>query len=406
MDPSDVFKKIEGSRDEIVQVMTGMIRIPAISPISGGEGESKRADYLQNLLQGYDSVRRIDVRDDTDPNYIRSNILARKEGKGKGTVWIVAHMDTVPAGDLSDWKTSPFEAVYKDGRIYGRGTEDNGQAVVSAMFASKFIPKECLEKRSIGIAYVADEENSSTTGIVHLIENGYFSKDDVFLVPDWGSPDGTQIDVREKNVVWLQFDVKGISTHGSTPEKGINAYKVGVKFMADLMDVFEKEYDDLDDSFCSSCSTFEPTKSLKTVSNVNTIPGNYTFTMDIRMIPCHNADGVKKTAREIADKWEKKTGAKITVTEVLRHTSGKPSSTDGEVFLALSDSIEAVIGKRPRGVGVGGATCANFFRLKGYDAYVWEFGGGTLHGPNEYVVVDHIITDAKVFASLFLKLCF
>ncbi|MFA6869520.1 MAG: M20/M25/M40 family metallo-hydrolase, partial [Methanomethylophilus sp.] len=75
------------------------------------------------------------------------------------------------------------------------------------------------------------------------------------------------------------------------------------------------------------------------------------------------------------------------------------------VYRTLSDAVTTVTGHRPEAVGVGGATCANFFRAKGLDAYVWQCGGGTLHAPNECVVVDNLITDAKVFALVFDRLC-
>ena len=405
MELSAILEKIEVSEKNIVDTMCEMIRIPALAPINGGDGEGKRADMLMNLLEGYDEIIREDVPDDVDPSVMRPNILARKKGKGKGTVWIVAHTDTVPAGDLDDWDTDPFEPVVKDGKIYGRGTEDNGQAIISSMFASKFIPKEELEGRSIGIAYVADEETSSKMGIEYLIRKGYFSKDDVFIVPDWGSPGGGLIDVSEKNLIWPQFDIVGKSVHGSTPDAGINAFKVGVKFLADLLETFETEYPDKDPLFEPPKSTFEPTKSDQTVLNVNTIPGNYSFSMDIRPLPKYSPDQILETVKRVAKTHEGESGAEIRIKEIQRHVSGKRSSTEGPVFEALMDSIESVIGKRPKAVGVGGATCANFFRLEGYDAYVWECGGGTLHGPNEYVEIKNILTDAKVFATLFYKLC-
>lgn len=78
---------------------------------------------------------------------------------------------------------------------------------------------------------------------------------------------------------------------------------------------------------------------------------------------------------------------------------------DSPAYKALSDAVESVTGRAPRAVGVGGATCANFFRQKGYDAYVWQTGGGTLHAPNEYVEIDNLLTDTKVFATLFYNLC-
>jgi succinyl-diaminopimelate desuccinylase len=405
MELKAVLDKIDASRGDIVTIMSDMIRIPALAPINGGDGEGKRAAYLEKYLEGYDSIVRVDVPDDLDPGVIRPNILAKKNGKGKGTIWIVAHMDTVPAGDLKDWNTDPFEPVVKDGRIYGRGTEDNGQAVISSLFASKFIPKEALGRKSIGIAYVADEETTSKMGIEYLIRKGYFEEDDLFLVPDWGSPTGDLVDVSEKNLVWLQFNVVGKSVHGSTPNAGINAFRAGTKLLADLMDTFEKEFPKSDPLFQPPESTFEPTKSPGTVLNVNTIPGNFEFSMDIRALPCYPVDDIVAVAERIAKEHEKKSGARITITELQRHTSGKESSIDGELFIALTESVKAVTGVTPKAVGVGGATCANFFREAGFDAYVWEYGGGTLHGPNEYVVIDNIIRDAKVFASVFFRLC-
>lgn len=405
MKPDAVLKKIEKSRDDIIAEMCDMIKIPALSPIYGGSGESRRADYLMQRLSGFDSVKRIDLPDEIDPSVIRSNILAKKEGKEAGTVWIVSHMDTVPAGDLNDWDSPPFQPVVKDGKIYGRGTEDNGQAVISSMFASKFIEKETLTKKSIGLAMVADEENTSRMGVDYLIKNGCFDKEDVFIVPDWGSPDGKYVEIAEKNLVWLNFKIIGKSTHGSTPNKGVNALRVGSHLIVELEKEFEKLFFIEDPKFIPEMSTFAPTKSINYVENVNTVPGYYEFSMDIRLIPQYDIDEVVKAAKRVASRVAEKFWAEISVEEVQRHLSGKQSSTESETYLALRDSIKYVTGIDASPVGVGGATCANFFRKAGYDAYVWETGGGTLHAPNEYVEIDNIITDAKVFATLFYRLC-
>lgn len=405
MNPDAVLRKIEESRNDIITEMCDMIKIPALSPIFGGLGESRRADHLMQRLSGFDYIERIDLPDDSDPSVTRSNILARKEGKEKGTVWIVSHMDTVPAGNLNDWDTPPFEPVVKNGRIYGRGTEDNGQAIISSMFASRFIPKESLTRKSIGLAMVADEENTSKLGIDYLIKNGYFSEEDVFIVPDWGSPGGMYIEIAEKNLVWLNFEIIGKSTHGSTPDKGVNALRVGSHLVVEL----EKEFNDLfsneDMKFMPPKSTFAPTKSVNHVENVNTVPGYYEFSIDIRLIPEYEIDEVVKVAKKVSSDMGKKFGADISVKEVQRHIAGPSSSVESEAYLALRDSVKYVTGIEPTPVGVGGATCANFFRRAGYDAYVWETGGGTLHAPNEYVEVDNIVADAKVFAVLFHKLC-
>lgn len=401
----EVLELIDGSYDDMVDTMVGMIRFPALAPVNGGDGEGRKADYLMTKLKGFDSVERMDVPDRHDPSVMRANILARKNGRKNGTVWIVAHIDVVPAGDPSKWDTPPFEPVHRDGRVYGRGTEDNGQSVISSMFASRYLLDQELEGRSIGIAYVADEETTSEMGIQYLLEQGVFSEDDVIMVPDWGSPGGSMIEVAEKHVLWLQVDVEGRTTHGSTPQKGINAYRVSTYFLADLLERLASRYPDEDPKFMPTISTFEPTKRPATVENVNTIPGHDQFCMDMRILPRYDPEEVLGFVRQVASEHSERTGAGIEVSVIQSDVAGAASSTDTEGYRALSEAVRSVTGNVPSAVGVGGGTCANFFRKYGLNAYVWQCGGGTLHAPNEYVEMSNLMTDAKVFATLYYNLC-
>lgn len=405
MQISELLEMIEASRDDMARDMIEMVGVPSISPETGGTGESARADLLMTKLQGFDSVERVDIPHRKDPSVIRSSILAKKNGKRKGTVWVIAHIDTVPAGDLSKWETDPFKGVRKGDRVYGRGTEDNGQSVISSLYAAKYIDKGTLEGMSIGIAWVADEEMASLEGSIPLIERGYFGPDDLVLVPDWGSPGGSMVEIGEKGLIWLRVDVKGKSVHASTPEKGINAFEAGAVAMRDVLADLRAAFPDTDDRFMPPGSTFVPTEAPATVANVNTIPGDWFFCIDCRVLPVHSVDEVLEVARKAAERASSETGATVTVSEIQRHVSGGSSPTDTPGYAALADAVESVTGKRPVAVGVGGGTVANFFRAKGRCAYVWQTGGGTLHGPNEYVELDNLICDAKVFATLFYRLC-
>ena len=400
-----ILSDIESSKQEIIDTTIEMIRIPALAPMNNGDGEGKKADYLMTKTVGFDEVKRIDVPDTTDPSVKRSNIIAVKKGKKKGTVWLVAHMDVVPTGDPELWENPPFDPIVKDGKLYGRGTEDDGQSVISSMFAAKQFLDQELNGMSIGVAWVADEETSSTCGIQYLLDQGIFTKDDVIIVPDYCTKDGSRIDVAEKHILWLKFCIEGKTTHASTPHLGVNAYKVSTLLLMDLIESFDNRFDDRNEMYYPRNSTFEPTKRIATVENVNTIPGYDEFCMDIRLNPEYDPELVLKMANEMAELYSESTGAKITVEVLQKAVAGKPSAIDSIGYKAFSDSIEEVMGRKPEPVGIAGGTCSNFFRLKGLDAYAWQTGDGSLHAPNEYLIIDNLINDTKVFATLFYKLC-
>lgn len=405
MELEDIIRSVESSEERMISNMCDMIRIPAMSPVNGGDGECARADYLQGILEGFDTVERFDTDDREHPGIRRANVVARKEGKKKGTVWFITHMDTVPVGDLDDWESDPFSAKVEDGRIYGRGTEDNGQSLIGVAAASRIVCREKLEGMSLGVAFVADEETGSVYGVKHLIESGVFSDDDFIIVPDWGSPGGAMVDVSEKQILWIKAEVTGKQTHGSTPGKGINALRVGTQFLTDLMSRLSEKYPKKDPIFRPEASTFEPTKSSATECSVNTIPGYYEFYMDCRVLLDYDIDEIFSFMESVAKEHSERSGASIVLRKEQSNISGKPSDPTTDGYRRFAESIKQVRGIDVDAVGIGGGTCANFFRLKGMNAYVWGSDGGTLHQPNEYVVIRTMVDDAKAFAAMMYNMC-
>ena len=69
---------------------------------------------------------------------------------------------------------------------------------------------------------------------------------------------------------------------------------------------------------------------------------------------------------------------------------------------ALKKAVEKVKGLDAKPMGIGGGTVAAFFRKAGLPAAVWSTEPDTPHQPNEYCLISNIITDAKVFAFIFM----
>lgn len=80
-------------------------------------------------------------------------------GQGKEMIGILGHMDVVPAGDLDQWESEPFELVEKDGFLIGRGTQDDKGPTLAALYAVKMLVDEgVIFDKVVRFIYGTDEE--------------------------------------------------------------------------------------------------------------------------------------------------------------------------------------------------------------------------------------------------------
>ena len=402
-----IAERIASFRDEMIDMQIKLCSYPAISPASGGEGEVKKAECLLEFLEanGFGNVSVIKSPDLDAPAGYRPNILAVYKGKSSAkTIWIMTHMDVVPPGELELWKGNPFKAWVEEGKIYGRGVEDNQQDMVASLYAVKaFFEEGIVPKYDVGIALVADEETGSDKGIDYVLKTSNpFRKQDLIIVPDAGNEDGTMIEVAEKSILWLKFKTLGVQAHGSTPDRGVNSFRAASFLVTELNDLYQL-YSDQDSLFDPPISTFEPTKKEPNVPNINTIPGEDIFYMDCRILPRIELDEVKNKIRGIAKKIEKKFKVEVTVEDVQVAPAAPPTSPEAPVVLALKKAIKHVYGKEGKPTGIGGGTVAALFRRENFNAACWSKVEETAHQPNEYCVIDNMMGDAKVFAHIFMQ---
>lgn len=389
-------------REEIIRYAKRILPVRAISPESGGTGESARADEICKILteNGLNDFQRYDTSDKND--VVRSNVVI-KIGKAERTLWLIAHIDTVPVGDRNLWTRDPFSATVEENRIYGRGSSDDGQAVFLSLLLAKELKDKEL-KYNLGIAFVADEEVGSVYGIQYLLKQGIFKKDDLILVPDSGSEDGLDVEVAEKSILWIKFTVKGKQYHASRPDNAINAGRESMKFILELDSMLHEKYTAKDEIFNYPYSTFEPTKHEKNVDNVNTIPGLETIYMDCRILPKYDLDNVIDDISNCIRDFEKDSKAHISFEFMQKEQAPVSTSPESDIVKVLSESIRKIKGSEPRIVGIGGGTCAAFFRHDGMDAVVWSTTVPEVaHQADEYCIIDHITGDFKILENILLK---
>ena len=98
------------------------------------------------------------------------NVWLRK-GSEAPLFCFAGHTDVVPAGPFDEWDSDPFEAVIRDGKLYGRGTADmKGGIAAFTVACQRFIKDYPDHKGSIAYLITSDEEGPATDGTVKVIE--------------------------------------------------------------------------------------------------------------------------------------------------------------------------------------------------------------------------------------------
>ncbi len=396
--------ELQGRRERVIDLQRGLTAIPAMGPENGGDGELRKIRYIEAQLarMGVTDAERIDAPDERVSEGIRPNLVARVPGKSSRTLWILGHVDVVPPGDAALWTSDPWTLAVDGDTLAGRGVEDNQQALVSGLLlAESLVASGSTPDLTLGLLCMADEETGNAYGLEYVlrVRPDLFRPDDLILVPDFGTPDGTMLEVAEKAVLWLKFSITGKQCHGSTPHKGVNAMVAGADLTLRLLDL-HTEFPAENPLFDPPASTFTPTRHDANVPNVNTVPGSDVFYMDCRILPQYAPDDVLAAARRLAREVEERRGVRVAVEPQHLLPTAPPTSEDSEVVVRLISAVRDVYGVEARPTGIGGSTVACLLRQRGLPAAVWCRVISNCHEPNEKSRISNTIGDAQVFAHL------
>lgn len=409
-DISVIIDSVDGLKNEMIEFTRDILSIPAIAPESGGTGEMKKAERILELISdwGFDSIERYDSPDERVPEKIRPNILLRIQGEQEKlpSVWIFAHMDVVPPGDLDKWSGDPYTLRMEGDRMIARGVEDNGQDLVTSLFAAKAILDSGIRpQRNVNLFLVADEEVGSAKGMVYLINEHeeLFSKEDLFIVPDAGEPEGDMIEVAEKSIMWVKIKTFGKQVHASVPQKGINANLAAMRFLVKVHDQLHDLYPDEDPMYDFPRSSFVPSKREANVPNVNTIPGEDVSYLDCRIMPHYRAQEVLDLIKQRAREHEKDHNVRMEIETLQYEQAAPPTPPDHPVVGILKDAVRNIYNVEAKPQGIGGGTCAAILRRKGYPAAVWSRMEDSAHMPDEFALLSNYIGNTKVFVHVFMS---
>ncbi|HPW45293.1 MAG TPA: YgeY family selenium metabolism-linked hydrolase [bacterium] len=145
-------------------------------------------------------------------------------GSGKKIIAMDAHIDTVDVGTRELWDFDPFDGHVKGGKVWGRGAADQKGGIASLVYAGKIIKELGLEDDyTLLVTGTVMEEDCDGLCWDYLIREENV-RPDLCLITE---PTGLRIYRGHRGRMEMKVNVKGLSSHGSAPERGDNAiYKM------------------------------------------------------------------------------------------------------------------------------------------------------------------------------------
>lgn len=207
-------KKIEQIAESLKGDMVKFLREIIAIPSMGGKEEAVVQRIKTEMEKiGYDKIW-------IDP---LGNLLGIM-GTGDRLIALDGHCDTVDVGNPDIWEWHPFEGKYENNTIYGRGASDQKGGLASAIYAGRIL-KEIGLPAHISLLVTASVLEEDFEGLCwqYILKEDNIKPEAVVLT----EPSSLTIATGQRGRLEMKVKTRGISCHGSAPERGENAiYKI------------------------------------------------------------------------------------------------------------------------------------------------------------------------------------
>lgn len=377
--------------DAVVRATQLLIRAPGENP--PGQ-EQATADVLIELARSAG----LDARSwDVEPG--RPNVEVTLSGGSGPGLLVLGHTDVVPIGE--GWTREPCGGDLVDGRLYGRGSTDmlGGLAAAVTAMAALRTARVALAGPVL-LAALADEEQNGI-GVREWIARPQ-PGDLVGCVV--AEPTDLQTIIAARGACYLDITVTGLAAHAGRPGDGRNAIVGATAIVAEL-DRWHAEMVGQAHPLVGP-----PTFNVGTISGGtggSVVAAECRIGVDRRLLPGEQIDDVLASVRaRLAELRLQDRGLSVEVTSPMDMPGFETAA--GHRFVRVVDDAANRAGRSGMPLGGWTAACDGGFVSAAWDVPVVVLGPGSVneqaHRPDESVGVDELVTAARAYAVMAMRL--
>lgn len=396
MNLEQAFKKVDAAIDEgeVKDLLMDLISIESHKESETDELEICR--YIESYFRAEEIESELDFVTDSRPN-IYARIGKGAEGKN---FMLNGHTDTVPTYNMKN----AFEPRLEDGIIHGRGAVDMKGAIAAMMIALAAVKRADISLQGQFIFTGVIDEEQRCIGAKKISDQLYPLADYAIV----GEPTNMEVMIGHKGMEWIEITVYGRSSHGSTPEKGINAIRQAAKLIRKIEEELIEDLPNRADPLLG-----EPTLNIGVIQggvDPNVIPDICKINFDRRWVPGESTESMKQEFEKIIQDLQAEDATFKADVRRMSEVTGihVPLSTprDHEFVHLLENGMEELFNENAEvGVFKGWSDAAQL-STAGITSVVC--GPGDIqyaHANDEQVPVSEVMKAARYYAYMALKIC-
>lgn len=411
-----VCDEIEKMKEEIVQALQDLVRIPSVVGYEGKAQTLMEERYRSlgltviSLLPDLKKVKDHPAFIDTGMAYEdRPNIIGLLSGDSASPSLILnGHVDVVSPEPVQAWTQGPWAAEIEGDRMYGRGTGDMKAGLLANFFALKGILEAGLRpKGTVMLQSVIDEEAGGGGGTLACLMEGYTA--DGMICTE---PHNLNITIAHAGVNYFRVKVLGKTSHAGLAHLGVNAIGKMYLIYQALVDLDEKRGREVrfplfEKGSGRSCHINMGT--MKAGDWPSNVAGNAEMECRIGFIPGERMDEIKamieNTVDDVAQKdpWLREHPPKV---EWFGWHADPWYQDPGHPFVqSFKKAAEGVLGHEVEFIGRAGGIDSRFSRYFNMAAACTGPKAANIHGIDEYVEIPSVIQVTQVLATTALHWC-
>jgi succinyl-diaminopimelate desuccinylase len=254
---------------DVVELTRALIRFDTVNPPGN---ERPCAEFLGGLLEAAGYALKLYPMGEN-----RTNLVARIGGSAeKKPLCFSGHTDVVPLG-AAPWSYPPFDGEIAAGRIYGRGSSDMKSGVAAFVAAALELAPHLHDTPGLVLVISADEECGCVGARYLTTLEGALGEAGALIVAE---PTANRPLVGHRGILRVEGVARGVTAHGSMPEKGENAVYKAARVITRLETLDLHEGRALKGGLPSlNVGWFQGG------ININSVPDEAVFGVDIRTVP-------------------------------------------------------------------------------------------------------------------------